>query len=91
MPILPKINVTELNVPKDNFTEYPYDWKPIFLIHFAKSILPAWCKIRKYLLKNFVCEHTRKTVKTYQSDPEEPLNKLPVREIDTQSKFYKNL
>ncbi len=83
MPIPPKINVTKLNVPKDNFTEYPCDRKPIFQIHFAGSILPEWCKIRKYLLKKFVCEETEKTVKKFRSDLEEPLIKLPLKEIDT--------
>ncbi len=54
---------------------------------FFKSILPKvfypnGVKSEKYLLKNFVCEETGKTVKKFQSDPEEPLNKLPIKEID---------
>ncbi len=83
MSIPPKINFNGLNVPKDNFTKYPYDQKPFFRIHFAKSILPEWCKIQKYLLKNSVCEEIPKTVSKFWSDPEEPLNKLPIKEIDT--------
>ncbi len=75
MPILPKINFTELNVPKDNFNEYPYDRKPIFRIRSAESISPDSVNSEKYLLENFVCEETGKTVKI-RSDPEEPLNKL---------------
>ncbi len=83
MPIPTKINFTELNGPKDNFNKYPYDRKPIFRIHFAENILPECCKIRKYLLKNFVYEETPKTVKKFRSGPEEPLYKLPIKESDT--------
>ncbi len=55
---------------------------------FFESILPkVFCqnsvKSGKYLLKNFVCEETGKIAKKFQSDPEEPLNKLPIKEIDT--------
>ncbi len=82
MPTPPKINFTELNVPKDNFTEYLFEWKPIFRIYIAESILPEWRKIWKCLQKNFICEVTGKTVKKFQTDPEKPLNKLPIREID---------
>ncbi len=53
MAIPSKINVTEYYVTKDNFTEYPYDWKLIFQIHFDESILPEWCKIRKIFSKYF--------------------------------------
>ncbi len=83
MPIPPKINITKLNLPKDNFTEYPYDRKPSFRIHFSKVFSSNGVKFGKYLLKNFVCEETRKTIKKFQSDPEELLNKLPIKEIDT--------
>ncbi len=92
MPIPPKINFTELNVPKDNFTEYsynrkiilPYDRKPIFRIYFAKSILPKWCKIRKVFTKKFCLKGNYKNCKKkFRSDPEEPLNKLLIKEIDT--------
>ncbi len=66
MPILPKLNVTELKVPKNNFTEYPYDRKPIFRIHFAESILPKWSKIRKIFTKKFcLYEETGKTGKKF--------------------------
>ncbi len=47
MPVPPKINFTELNVPKDNFIEYLYERKTIFWIHIAESILPEWCQIWK--------------------------------------------
>ncbi len=62
---------------------------------FSKSILskvfyPNGVKSEKYLLKNFVSVETGKTVKQFRSDSEEPLNKLPIKEIDTQSKFYEN-
>ncbi len=82
IPIPPKINFTELNVPKDNFTEYPYEQKLIFRIHFAE-FYPSGVKSEKYLLKKFVCEETGNTVKKFRSDPEEPLNKLLIKEIDT--------
>ncbi len=54
---------------------------------FFESIQPKvfylnGVKSEKYLLKNFVYEETGKTVKKFQSDPEEPLNKLPIEEID---------
>ncbi len=48
-----------------------------------KVFYPIGVKSEKYSLKNFVCEETPKTVKKFRSDPEEPLNKLPIREIDT--------
>ncbi len=55
---------------------------------FSVSILPKvfhpnGVKSEKYLLKTFVCEETTKTVKKFRSDPEEPLNKLPIKESDT--------
>ncbi len=50
MAIPPKINFTELNVPKDNFTEYPYEWKPICQIHIAAE----WCKIWKLFTKKIL-------------------------------------
>ncbi len=53
MPVPSKINFTELNLPKDNFTEYPYERKPIFQIHIAASILPEWCIIQKVFTKKF--------------------------------------
>ncbi len=43
----------------------------------AKIFYPNGAKSEKYLLKNFVCEETGKTVKNFRSDPKEPLNKLP--------------
>ncbi len=54
---------------------------------FSESIFPKvfylnGVKSEKYLLKNFVCEETEKTVKKFRSDPEEPLNKLLIKEID---------
>ncbi len=44
-------------------------------------------------------EETPKTIKKFLSDPEEPLNKLPIKEIDTSEqilwefvkKMFKNL
>ncbi len=55
---------------------------------FSESILPKvfypnGVKSKKYLLKNLVCQETGKTVKKFRSDPEEPLNNLPIKEIDT--------
>ncbi len=55
---------------------------------FSESILskvfyPNGVKSEKYLLKNFVCEEIGKTVKKFQSGPEEPWNKLPIKEIDS--------
>ncbi len=54
---------------------------------FSESILPNvfhpnGVNSEKYLLKNFVCEETGKTVKKNQCDPEEPLNKLHIKEVD---------
>ncbi len=54
---------------------------------FSESILPKvfylnGAKCKKDLVKNFVCEETGKTVKKFWINPEEPLNKLPVKEID---------
>ncbi len=75
MLITAKINFTELNVPKDNFTEYPYGRKPIFRIHIAESILPKLCKIWKVFTKKFCMWGNWKNYKKkFQSDPEEPLN-----------------
>ncbi len=37
-------------------------------------------KLFRTFLRN--CEESGKTVKKLQSDPEEPLNKLPIKEID---------
>ncbi len=54
---------------------------------FSESILskvfyPNGAKFEKYSLKNFVREETGKTVKKLLSNPEEPLNKLPIKKID---------
>ncbi len=77
------------------FFRVPIPYRNIILpnIHmtenrFSESILPKvfypnGVKSEKYLLKKFVCEETPKTVKKFRSDPEEPLNKLPIKEIDT--------
>ncbi len=67
---------------------------------FSESILPKVfypndAKCEKYLLKNFVCEETAKTIKKFRSDPEKSLNKLPIKEIDTSKQilweFVKNV
>ncbi len=50
MHIRPKINFTELNVPKDNFTGYPYGWKPIFQNHIAEVFYPNGVKSEKYFV-----------------------------------------
>ncbi len=54
---------------------------------FSESILPKvfypnGVKSEKCGPKNFVRQETGKTVKKFRSDPEEPLNKLPIKEID---------
>ncbi len=46
------------------------------------NFYPNGVKSQKYLPKNLVCEETGKTVKKFRSDSEEPLNKLPIKEID---------
>ncbi len=55
---------------------------------------PNGVKSEKYLLTNFVYEETGKTARKFQSDPEEPLNKLIMKEIDTSEQilweFVKN-
>ncbi len=61
---------------------------------FSESILwkvfyPNGVKSVKYLLKNFVSEETGKTAKKFQSDPEEPLNKLPIKEIDNSEQILR--
>ncbi len=62
---------------------------------FSESILPKvfypnGAKCEKYLIKNFVCKKTGKTVKKFRDDPEEPLNKLPIKEIDNFANFRAN-
>ncbi len=48
-----------------------------------KVFYPNGVISEKYSLKNFVCEEIGKLVKKFWSDTEEPLNKLPIKEIDT--------
>ncbi len=62
MPIPPKINFIELNVPNDYFTENTRTTEN----RFSQSILPKvfypnGVKFEKYLLKNFGCGETGKT------------------------------
>ncbi len=79
------MRIRKKNVYKNNgqFVVFPHGILAALCTVQGASILPECCKIRKYLLKNFVCEETEKTVKKFQSDPEESLNKLPIKEIDT--------
>ncbi len=66
--ILPNTRIT-----KNRFSEYI----------LPKVFYPNGVKSEKYLLTKWVSEETGKTPKKFQSDPKVPLNKLPIKKIDT--------